>query len=86
MAATKKGLTTVAIYPDWCKGCGLCAAFCPKKVFEMDPVAGKARVVNEEECVNCGFCELHCPDFAIVLSPKNTDTDSSNNPTAKAKP
>jgi 2-oxoglutarate ferredoxin oxidoreductase subunit delta len=69
MAAKKKGLTKIHIYPDWCKGCGLCAAFCPAGVLEMDP-SGKAVVAREEECVNCGYCELHCPDFAIVLTPK----------------
>lgn len=70
MTRTKKGRTIVAIYPDWCKGCGLCVAFCPTKVFSMTP-QGKAEVTNMDECVNCGFCELHCPDFAIVVNPKN---------------
>ncbi len=66
----KRGLkkNRIFIYPDWCKGCGICVAFCPTKVFELDAM-GKARVVNESACVNCGFCELHCPDFAIVVSP-----------------
>ena len=68
-AKTRKGRTTVTVFPDWCKGCGLCAAFCPSKVFELDQ-SGKARVVREDECVNCGFCELHCPDFAIMVQPR----------------
>ncbi len=59
----------MTIYPDWCKGCGICAAFCPAKVIEMDPL-GKARVVREDDCIHCGFCELHCPDFAVVVSTK----------------
>ncbi|MBU4524326.1 MAG: 4Fe-4S dicluster domain-containing protein [Desulfomicrobium sp.] len=65
----KKGQAKVTIYPDWCKGCGICAAFCPSKVLELWP-DGKAHVVREEDCVNCGFCELHCPDFAISVTPK----------------
>ena len=69
MAKKTKGKSTVTIYPDWCKGCGICAAFCPSKVIEMDD-QGKARVVREEECIHCGFCELHCPDFAIVVKDK----------------
>ncbi len=73
MSKKSKGKTKIFIYPDWCKGCGLCAAFCPAKVFQMDP-GGKARVVNESECVNCGFCELHCPDFAIVVMPKEPES------------
>ena len=24
------------IYRDWCKGCGICVALCPKKVLELD--------------------------------------------------
>lgn len=65
----KKGQIRVTVYPDWCKGCGLCAAFCPAKVLEVGP-DGKARAVREEDCVDCGFCELHCPDFAILVTPK----------------
>ena len=62
------GRNRVVVYPDWCKGCGICAAFCPKKVFAVGQ-DGKARVVNEEACVNCGFCEPHCPDFAVLVIP-----------------
>ncbi len=80
MNKSKKGKTKIVIYPDWCKGCGLCAAFCPSKVFQISPL-GKAEVVNEPECINCGFCELHCPDFAIVVMPK--DSESQNNSTAQ---
>ncbi len=67
----KKGETKITIYPDWCKTCGICVAFCPAKVLELDPVAGSSKAVREEDCINCGFCELHCPDFAIVVTPKN---------------
>jgi 2-oxoglutarate ferredoxin oxidoreductase subunit delta len=65
----KKGQAKVTIYQDWCKGCGICAAFCPAKVLELWP-DGKAHVVREEDCINCGFCELHCPDFAISVTPR----------------
>ena len=64
------GRNRVIVYPDWCKGCGICAAFCPKKVFAVGQ-DGKARAVNEEACVNCGFCEPHCPDFAVMVIPEN---------------
>jgi 2-oxoglutarate ferredoxin oxidoreductase subunit delta len=70
MVKKQKGQTSVLIYPDWCKGCGICAAFCPAKVIEIKN--GKAWAVRENECVNCGFCELHCPDFAIVVRPKES--------------
>lgn len=67
----KKGQARVTIYPDWCKGCGICAAFCPAGVFELG-VDGKSHVVREAECVNCGFCELHCPEFAVSVTPVET--------------
>ena len=68
--AKKKGQTKVRVYPDWCKGCGICVAFCPGRVLEMGP-DGKAMVGREEDCINCGFCELHCPDFAVSVRPLN---------------
>ena len=72
MSAKSKGKSKVTIFPDWCKGCGICAAFCPAKVMELND-QGKAVVVREEDCINCGFCELHCPDFAIMVQPKVDD-------------
>jgi 2-oxoglutarate ferredoxin oxidoreductase subunit delta len=72
MSVKRKGNSTVTIFPDWCKGCGICAAFCPAKVMELND-QGKAVVLREEECINCGFCELHCPDFAIMVRPKVED-------------
>ncbi len=70
MAKKEKGKTSIIVFQDWCKGCGICVEFCPGKVLELDGTTGKAQVVHPEECINCGFCELHCPDFAIMLAPK----------------
>jgi 2-oxoglutarate ferredoxin oxidoreductase subunit delta len=67
--ARKKGETSIKIYQDWCKGCGICVAFCPAGVLRLNN-QGKAEVAHEEECINCGFCEIHCPDFAISVQPK----------------
>ncbi len=77
MTRKKKGKTKVTVYPAWCKGCGICAAFCPAKVLEMGP-DGKARAVREEDCVNCGFCELHCPDFAISVEPADPEKNGKS--------
>lgn len=52
------------IKKEWCKGCGICAAFCPKKALSL--VNGKA-VCDEGLCVLCGLCELRCPDYAIYI-------------------
>jgi 2-oxoglutarate ferredoxin oxidoreductase subunit delta len=56
----------VKINRDWCKGCGICVAFCPKAVLEMDE-DDKASWARPENCINCGLCELRCPDLAIEL-------------------
>jgi 2-oxoglutarate ferredoxin oxidoreductase subunit delta len=76
--AKNKGQTRVRIFSDWCKGCGICVAFCPGKVFEMGK-DGKAKVVREEECLNCGFCEMHCPDFAVSVRPKDESNGMAGN-------
>jgi Indolepyruvate ferredoxin oxidoreductase, alpha and beta subunits len=52
-----------------CKGCGICAAYCPKKVIAMTD-KGKARIDNEEACIYCGLCEMRCPDFAVEITGK----------------
>ncbi len=49
-----------------CKGCGLCIAFCPKKVYEAD-FEGKCVLKNPEVCIGCMICDYRCPDFAIQL-------------------
>lgn len=51
--------------PDWCKGCGICIAFCPKKVLGLEEE--KIAVLYPEKCIKCGQCELRCPDYAIYL-------------------
>ncbi len=56
----------VVINREWCKGCEICVAFCPKQVLEMDDF-GKACWEHPEKCINCGLCELRCPDLAIEL-------------------
>jgi 2-oxoglutarate ferredoxin oxidoreductase subunit delta len=57
---------TQSVFQDWCKGCGICIAFCPKKVIGKDD-AGIPVFLHPEDCMGCRFCELHCPDFAITI-------------------
>ncbi len=54
------------IHRDWCKGCGICVHFCPKKVLELDDM-DKAVAVRPEDCICCRLCELRCPDLAIEV-------------------
>jgi len=49
----------------WCKGCGICVAFCPVKILELKK--DKIHITDKEKCIKCGLCELRCPDFAIYL-------------------
>ena len=56
----------IEINVKWCKKCGICASFCPKKVFDLD-VLGTPSVALAENCVGCLQCEYRCPDFAIAV-------------------
>lgn len=50
---------------DWCKGCGICVAFCPKSVLSIK--SNKVTIENEDLCISCGMCEKLCPDYAISV-------------------
>ena len=58
-------MPVININKAWCKGCGICAAFCPKQVLTVKD--GKAAAVNESACIGCRMCEYRCPDFAIFV-------------------
>lgn len=57
----------IQLYEKRCKGCGICAAFCPKHVFDIAP-GEKVRVSRPEDCVACHMCELRCPDMALEVT------------------
>ena len=55
-----------------CKGCELCASFCPKKIIEMDTQVNAkgycpAKITRQEECIGCQSCATVCPDCAIEI-------------------
>ncbi|MCK5249891.1 MAG: 4Fe-4S binding protein [Spirochaetaceae bacterium] len=56
----------IHIKTDWCKSCGICAAFCPTGALSVVP-GEKARATDEESCTGCGLCERLCPDLAIEI-------------------
>lgn len=61
----EKSLTVVK---EWCKGCGICVAFCPRSVLILKD--NKVEISDFDSCIQCGQCELRCPDFAIYLGGK----------------
>lgn len=57
---------SVSIHRAWCKGCGVCVAFCPKGALSLDD---EEKAVHDPAlCVECGLCELYCPDLAISVT------------------
>jgi len=71
----KRQLDQLNINTDWCKGCGICVAFCPTKVLELDR-KDKSIAIRPEDCILCKMCELRCPDLAIeILTQEGTDNE-----------
>lgn len=56
----------LVIEKSWCKKCGICIEFCPKKVLSMN--SESVYIENESQCILCGLCELRCPDYAIYIA------------------
>jgi 2-oxoglutarate ferredoxin oxidoreductase subunit delta len=79
----KKKVTQHRIESDWCKGCGICVAFCPGKVLELDAY-NKAVAARLKDCIGCRLCELRCPDLAIEVTVEKdegaADTDDEDQP------
>lgn len=53
----------VLINLQWCKGCGVCVAFCRSGALSLGG-DGKPEYAPAL-CVGCGLCELYCPDLAV---------------------
>lgn len=63
------------IFPDFCKGCGLCKEKCPNDVLIWSEKLGVyatpiVKPKDEESCIACNICELVCPDCAIIIEKK----------------
>lgn len=62
----------IEVDTERCKGCLLCADFCPKKIIEADEHLNSkgyypARQTDPEKCVGCAACARMCPDVAITV-------------------
>lgn len=62
----------VKVLSQYCKSCGYCINFCPKKVLEF----GKERngsgaffpvLTDADGCIGCGTCAVMCPDGALEI-------------------
>lgn len=67
---SKTDTPSIDIYKAWCKGCGICAAFCPTGALARDE-SGSPYVKDPAKCIGCGWCEIRCPDFAITVKQKD---------------
>lgn len=59
------------IFPQLCKGCGLCIEKCPTGVIQWSKQLGFAGTpaveAKMEGCIVCGICQNVCPDAAIAI-------------------
>ena len=68
---TTKPEFQVIVDNEYCKGCGLCVYFCPKKQLKVSEKKNKKGYYGAElfgtECTGCLRCALICPDAAIKI-------------------
>lgn len=62
----------VVIDAEMCKGCGLCIAYCPKKVLAESAHMNKtgyyyAEPADQSQCTGCLICTLVCPEVIIEV-------------------
>ena len=69
-----------------CKGCGLCADACPKKVISLSEHRMNANgyfvaeAVNPQNCIGCTFCAVMCPDCAIEVERRREEFEYVQDP------
>ena len=65
-------MAMLTIAQETCKGCGLCADVCPKKLLALSkeinskgyhPIA----ITDQSQCIGCAFCATMCPDCIIKV-------------------
>ncbi len=65
------------VFPELCKGCGLCREKCPERALSWSDKLGfmgtPTVVPDPELCKGCRTCEVVCPDCAILVARKSKD-------------
>ena len=81
----QEGYRKVTFYHGWCKCCGYCSAFCPKKAIAVDS-EGYPYLADSHACNECGLCQALCPEFAVYVPayPKRRKGLTPTEGTAKA--
>ncbi|MCL2347738.1 MAG: 4Fe-4S dicluster domain-containing protein [Planctomycetaceae bacterium] len=66
----------VFVQKNLCKACGLCIAFCPKKVlskgFGISEMGYEFTVYAGEGCIGCGTCFYVCPEPGAITVVKRS--------------
>lgn len=63
----------IEINRERCKGCGLCAQSCPKKIIGISDKERNekglptAYCTDNSACISCKMCALMCPECAIKV-------------------
>ena len=65
-------MAKVVFDEERCKGCGLCALQCPKKIVRLsERINAKgyhpAECSDPAACIGCAFCARMCPDAVITV-------------------
>ena len=66
-------MAKMTVRTERCKGCGLCATACPKKIVSINKEkrnkAGyfTAECTDEAACIGCAMCAMMCPDCCITV-------------------
>ena len=63
-------MALLTIARETCKGCGLCADVCPKKILALSKEINSRgyhpiSVTDQSKCIGCAFCARMCPDAVI---------------------
>jgi len=64
-------MADVTIDRERCKGCLLCASFCPKGLFTVSDELNTlgyhpVEMKDTDRCSGCAVCATVCPDMAIT--------------------